>query len=124
MAKIKKFLILFLFFFIVSCSLGDKTGIWTGDKNEEKQASEIEEDQKKNNKIFKVYTTLDTYKFEKFTSYKVKLSKPKKNLFWKSSNFNAQNFIGHNYLNGIENVFLKKKLVKISFIRFKPHHLL
>ena len=85
MIKINKYLILFSFFLILNCSFGDKAGIWTGSEDIKRQTSEIEANQKKNNKVFKIYTNLDTYKTEKTADYKVKLSDPKKSLFWKRS---------------------------------------
>ena len=45
----------------------------------------------------------------------LKLSNPKNIVSWKMLNLNNQNFIGHPYASGMQNIFLKKKIGKDKF---------
>ena len=102
-----------VFLLFTSCSFDSKTGIWSGDQKEKKILSQLEKNTKKN--IEKIYTSKEIPINEVVSTKNVNLNKPKKNNNWKISNFNAQNFIGHMYLTGINNNFLKKKIGKNKF---------
>jgi len=106
--------IIYLFFFLIftlitGCSFDDKTGIWSGTQKEKKRLSEIEKEQKKIIDIVKLYSSEDLYKDELQAVKNIVLSEPKKNSSWKMSGMNLQNFFGHIYISGVENIFLKKK---------------
>ena len=107
--KIIYFLFFLIFTFIVGCSFDDKTGIWAGSKKERKRLSEIEKEQKKIVDTVKLYSSEDLYIKELHTVKNIVLSEPKKNLSWEMPGMNLQNFFGHIYMSGVENIFLKKK---------------
>ena len=116
--------IIYLFFFLIftliaGCSFDDKTGIWSGTQKEKKRLSEIEKEQKKIIDIVKLYSSEDLYKDELQAVKNIVLSEPKKNSSWKMSGMNLQNFFGHIYISGVENIFLKKKIGKNKFSIFK-----
>ena len=118
----KKIIYLFFFLiftFIAGCSFGDKTGIWKGSEKEKKRLSEIEKEQKKIIDIVKLYSSEGLYTKELHTVKNIVLSEPKKNLSWEMPGLNLQNFFGHIYISGIENIFLKKKIGKNKFSLFK-----
>ena len=50
---------------------------------------------------------------------KVILNRPTKNLDWKMSGLNLQNFMGNSYLSSISNNFLKKKIGKNKFSAYQ-----
>ncbi len=105
-------LILVIIFFLFSnCSFDSKTGIWTGE--EKKRAKQLEKEIKQNSE--KIYTSKEVFLEEFAAIKKVNLSKAVKNSSWKTSNYNEQNFIGHKYLSGTNNLFLKKKIGKNKF---------
>jgi len=110
----------FFFFFLIGCSFDDKTGIWSGGIKEKKRISELE---KKQNRLLDVEKTVylsdEIYSKEILLTKKIILSKPKKNLSWKMSGLNNQNFLGHIYLSGSNRVFFKKKIAKNKFSIFK-----
>ena len=111
----KKFFLIFISIFIlfVGCSFDSKTGIWSGDEKEKKRIGQLKEDRKK---IFKkIYTSQDISIEEVATTKNLNLSQPIKNSNWSTSNFNVQNYIGHIFLSGINNNFLKKKIGKNKF---------
>jgi len=111
----KKFSLIFISIFILcsSCSFDSKTGIWSGDEKEKKRIDQLEEDRVKN--IKKIYTTQDISIEEVAATKDLNLSQPRKNSKWNTSNFNVQNNIGHVFLSGIDNNFLKKKIGKKKF---------
>ena len=117
--KIIYFFFFLIFTFIVGCSFDDKTGIWTGGKKERKRLSEIEKDQKRILDTVKLYSSEDLYTKELHTVKSIVLSEPKKNLSWEMHGMNLQNFFGHIYMSGVENIFLKKKIGKNKFSIFK-----
>ena len=114
--RIMKYLSLFLAFIIlVSCSFDNKTGIWSGSDEEKKQLSDLEKEQKQILDVVKIYSTQNTYTEEISYTKNLILSKPINQKSWKMSGLNLQNFLGHNYLSGIDNKFLKKKIGKDKF---------
>jgi len=115
MNKKKNLIFILVLILLVNCSFDNKTGIWGGGKDEKRRISELE---KKQNQIIdtdKIYSSEDIYSDEKFLAKKISLSKPKKNLSWKMSGLNHQNFLGNIYLSDIDNTFLKKKIGKNKF---------
>ena len=116
MIKKKIYLFFFLIFtFIFGCSFDDKTGIWSGSEKEKKKLSEIEKEQKKIVNTVKLYSSENLYTKELHTIKNIVLSEPKKNLSWEMPGMNLQNFFGHLYVSGVENIFLKKKIGKNKF---------
>ena len=112
----KKSLIFFLvYILLVNCSFDTKTGIWTGDQVVKKKAAEKEKEKIRKQNRKKIYSVDYSYSFEKTLVKKINLSKPIKNLDWKMPGLNEQNFLGNIYLSGINNKFLKKKIVKNRF---------
>ena len=112
----KKNLIFFLILILlVNCSFDDKTGIWSGNKDEKKRISELEKKLHKTIYTDKVYSSKNIYLEEKALEKKISLSKPIKNLSWEMPGLNYQNFLGNIYLSSIDNVFLKKKIGKNKF---------
>ena len=111
--------LIFLFFSIFilfsNCSFDKKTGIWSGELDEKKRIAELEEDQKNKIEVIKVYSSSNVEIEELSISKAVKLSKPKKNLFWRMSGLNQQNFLGHIYFSGLNKNFIKKKIGKNKF---------
>jgi len=111
----------YFFFLIVllitSCSFDKKTGIWSGAEVDQEKISELRKEQKR------ILNTITIFSSESFISKDIPpkkniiLSEPKKNLSWKMTGYNLQNNIGHNYLSGYSNRFLKKKVSKNKFIR-------
>ena len=59
-----------------------------------------------------IYSSQSIYSTVKILTNKITLSKPNKNLSWKMSSLNYQNFLGNIYLSSINNKFLKKKIGK------------
>ena len=112
----KKNLIFFLVFILfVNCSFDNKTGIWRGDKEEKKRILDIEKEQRKIIDVTNIYSSDNEYSTEITLDQDISLSKPKKNLSWKMSSLNYENFLGNIYLTGIDNIFLKKKIGKNKF---------
>ena len=112
----KKNLIFFLIFILLNnCSFDSKTGIWGGGKKEKERISELEKKQKEIIEIEKVYSTNDIYDKEVSLTKSINLSQPKNNQVWKMSGLNHQNFTGNIFLDGIDNIFLKKKIGKNKF---------
>ena len=110
------FLILSLLL-ITSCSFDKKTGIWDGLKQDRKKIDDLRKDRKR------ISNTVSVFSSSSFTSEEIPpkksiiLSKPKKNNSWQMSGLNLQNNIGHNYISGFSNRFLKKKISKNRFLR-------
>ena len=100
---------------LVNCSFDNKTGIWSGDKDEKRRISELEKKQSRTISTDTIYSSENTYSEEKTLVKKISLSIPKKNLSWEMSGLNHQNFLGNIYLSGIDNTFLKKKIGKNKF---------
>jgi len=116
MIKKIKYLIFFLIFILVaSCSLDNKSGIWSGSKKEKKRISELEKEQKSIVDVVKIYTSESFYSKEIPAVKSISLTEPKTNSSWKMSGLNIQNFVGNIYLSGIGNNFLKKKIGKDKF---------
>ena len=112
----KKNLIFFLVFILLqSCSFDNKTGIWTDEEKEKGKISKIENEQKPIVDVVNVYSEDSIYYKEKILTKNISLSNSKKNLSWKMSGLNYQNFLGNIYLSGIDNIFLKKKIGKNKF---------
>ena len=127
MIKKKKysfFVLLTSLILLISCSLDNKTGIWSGSEEEQKRISELKREQKKLLEVVKIYSSENFYSEEVFSAKKISLSQPKKNSSWQMSGLNLQNFIGNIYLPYTNNNFLKKKIGKnkftISKIRTTP----
>ena len=115
MNKINNLFFFLIFIFLANCSFDDKTGIWSGGKDEKRRISELEKNQNEIIDIKKIYTSDTTFSKEINLSKKIILNQPKKNSSWKTSNLNLQNLLGNIYLSGIDNVFLKKKIGKNKF---------
>ena len=112
----KKNLIFFLIFILlVNCSFDNKTGIWSGSKKEKRRISELEKEQKQTKVVDYIYSSKSVYSKEISLTKKISISNPRKNLSWKMSSLNQQNFLGNIYLSGIYNIFLKKKIGKNKF---------
>ena len=112
----KKNLIFFLIFILlVNCSFDNKTGIWSGSKKEKRRISELEKEQKQTKVVDYIYSSKSVYSKEISLTKKISISNPRKNLSWKMSSLNQQNFLGNIYLSGIDEVFLKKKIGKNKF---------
>ena len=112
----KKNLIFFLIFILlVNCSFDNKTGIWSGSKKEKRKISELEKEQKQTKVVDYIYSSKSVYSKEISLTKKISISNPRKNLSWKMSSLNQQNFLGNIYLSGIDNIFLKKKIGKNKF---------
>ena len=111
--NIKHLILPLLFTLITSCSFGDKTGIWSGNKIEKERLAELEK--RANIEIVKLYTHENTYSKEVSTIKNIILTPPKKNFSWKMSGLNLQNFRGNIFLPKIDNNFLKKKFGKNKF---------
>ena len=112
----KKNLIFFLIFILlVNCSFDNKTGIWSGSKKEKRRISELEKEQKQTKVVDYIYSSKSVYSKEISLTKKISISNPRKNLSWKMSSLNQQNFLGNIYLSGIDNIFFKKKIGKNKF---------
>jgi len=113
----KKSLIFFLVFIsLINCSFDNKTGIWRDVENEKRKISKIEKEQQKQFiNISTTYSSESVYSKEVPLVKNINLTQPKKNLTWKMSSLNHQNFLGNIYLSGINNIFLKKKIGKNKF---------
>ena len=112
----KKFLSLFsIFILLCNCSFDNKTGIWSGAKDEKERIAQLENEQSKIIDITKIYSSDETYSKEITLVQNLILSEPKKNMSWKTSSLNNQNFLGNIYLSGANNIFLKKKIGKDKF---------
>ena len=112
----KKNLIFFLIFILlVNCSFDNKTGIWSGSKKEKRRISELEKEQKQTKVVDYIYSSKSVYSKEISLTKKISISNPRKNLSWKMSSLNQQNFLGNIYLSGIDNIFLKKTIGKNKF---------
>ena len=118
----KKNLIFFLIFiFLVNCSFGDKTGIWSGKEKEKIRIAQLEKKQNQTkdgdniSSFENIYSSEDIYYKEISLTKNISISNPKKNLSWKMTSLNHQNFLGNIYLSGIDNIFLKKKIGKSKF---------
>ena len=106
----KKNLVFFLVLILLAhCSFDDKTGIWSGDKEEKRRITELEKKQKQLIDVDKIISSDNFYTEEKKLIKKISLSKPEKNSSWEMAGLNRQNFLGNIYLSGIDNRFLKKK---------------
>ena len=97
---------------LTSCSFDDKTGIWTGDKEEKRRISDLQKRQNEIIDIDKIYSSENAFSREVLLANNIVISKPKKNSSWETSNLNLQNYIGNLYLSGIGNNFLKKRIGK------------
>ena len=114
----KKFRILsffLIFFFLTNCSFDNKTGIWSSEKLEKERVSAIEKQQKSILDTVKLYSSENKYTQIIQAKNKINLSKAKKNIDWKMSGLNLQNFIGNLYLPSAKKIFLKKKVGKNKF---------
>ena len=108
MIKKVKYLIFFLVLISLSnCSFDNKTGIWSGDKEEKERLAELERQQKSIIETVRVYSSDTDFKQEIAAISPAKLSSPKTKKSWEMSGSNLQNFTAHNQLSGIKNTFLK-----------------
>tara|TARA_B100000579_G_scaffold437400_1_gene466577 strand:- start:1842 stop:3194 length:1353 start_codon:yes stop_codon:yes gene_type:complete len=113
--QIKYFGTIFITIFLMNCSFDDKTGIWSGSKAEKERLAEIERQQKNILETVKVYSSDKEFKEEILGTTKAKLTSSQKKSSWPMSGSNLQNFTINNHLNGVKNVFLKKKIGKNKF---------
>ena len=90
MNKINNLFFFLIFIFLANCSFDDKTGIWSGGKDEKRRISELEKNQNEIIDIKKIYTSDTTFSKEINLSKKIILNQPKKNSSWKTSNLNLQ----------------------------------
>ena len=104
-----------MFILLNNCSFDNKTGIWGDSEKEKRKISELEKKQKQILDVEKIYSSYKIYLKEVPLTENISLSIPKKNLSWKMSSLNHQNFLGNIYLSGIDNIFLKKKIGKDKF---------
>ena len=114
-----KIIFFLIIFFLNSCSLDNKTGIWSGSDKENEKLSEIERKQNKKIDSYKINKPEETFLKEVVLSKKIFLSKPQKNFMWKMTGLNHQNNIGNIYLPRVENNFLKKKVGKNKFSSYR-----
>jgi len=110
--KLKFFLIILL---LTSCSFDKKTGIWSGSEKEKRRISELEKEQKSIIEVKKIYSTENFYDKQINLTKNIIIQNSKKNSSWKMNNLNNQNFLGNIFLNGADNLFLKKKIGKNKF---------
>ncbi len=115
----KKILLFIVFLLISNCSFDSKTGIWGDKKKERERISDIEKNQKEIIDTEKIYSSDEQFNEEVILNKNIILSKANRNSLWKMSNFNYQNFMDNLYLEGIDNVFLKKKIGKDKFTLHK-----
>ena len=108
----KKILLFIVFLLISNCSFDSKTGIWGDKKKERERISDIEKNQKEIIDTEKIYSSDEQFNEEVILNKNIILSKANRNSLWKMSNFNYQNFMDNLYLEGIDNVFLKKRFIK------------
>ena len=113
--KIKYFATIFLLIFLSSCSFDNKTGIWSGNKEEKERLAELERQQKSVLETINVYSSDKKFKQEIASVTEIKLTSAKKNISWKMAGSNLQNYTINNHLNGIQKIFLKKKIGKNKF---------
>ena len=120
MIKNKKYLIIVLIIYLFTgCSFDSKTGIWSGDEKEKQKIAELEKEQNQKINVEKAYSSENIYLREISAVKKVILNQPTKNLDWKMSGLNLQNFMGNSYLSSTSNNFLKKKIGKNKFSNSK-----
>ena len=108
----KLFLFLF-YFFLTSCSLDNKTGIWKGLEDEKERARELERLQ--NRDLVTIYSSEVKVLEEIKAKKNIRLNTPNTNASWVMADLNEQNFKGNIFLSGIDNVFLKKKIGRNKF---------
>lgn len=112
----KKISILFIVFITLNnCSFDSKTGIWGDKAKEKKRIAKLEIEQKEVIKVEKIYSSENFFNKQIPLKKSIVLSKAKNNTSWVMSNLNYQNFLGNIYLNGIDNILLKKKIGKDKF---------
>lgn len=114
-----KYISFFLIFNLLSsCSFDQKTGIWSGEK-EEKRVQLLEQEQNSVSKVVKLYSTEDVYQKAIKPSKNLILTTPKKNQSWVMSGQNLQNLLGNIYFEGVNKNFLKKKIGKNKFSSYQ-----
>ena len=75
----KKNLIFFLIFILlVNCSFDNKTGIWSGDKEEKRKIYELEKEQRQIIDVVNVYSSEGIYSREISLTENINISNPKK----------------------------------------------
>jgi len=116
---IKKLFFLLIFILLCNCSFDKATGLWDGSDAEKEKIAELENKQKNVIDSYDLYSSEDIYSSEVLLNQKIILSEPTKNLSWKTSYLNNQNFLGNLFLSGIEKTFLKKKIGKNKFYLYK-----
>ena len=75
--KIKYIFFFLAFFLLVNCSFGDKAGIWSGVENEEKQAFELQKEQKQLRERIKIYSKKEKFSKEVISNKTITLNPPK-----------------------------------------------
>ena len=111
----KNAIFLITFLLINACSFDNKTGIWDGSEEEKRLITEIEKEQNEIIRIEKIYSSTEIYSKEIMLRQNIILSQAKKNKNWTMSNKNNQNFLGNIYLEGADNIYLKKKRGKNKY---------
>ena len=112
-------ILLIAFTLFNNCSFDNKTGIWGDSAKEKKKISELEKKQKEIIKVEKIYSSDKIFHKEVALTKKITLPKPENKSSWRMSNENHQNYLGNIYLQGINNIFLKKKIGKDKFSGYK-----
>ena len=94
--------------FLSNCSFDKKSGIWSGNEEEIKRITKLEEE----NRAVKhdIFSTSDDFAKEISAIKVVSLSSPIKNSSWPMSGLNLQNSLGNLYLESIQHKFVKKKV--------------
>ena len=105
MDRNKIVLIIIFSLFLVNCSLDNKTGVWSGSDEENKQITELEK-KNLNKKKIKILGSSEEFETEISPSEKTKLSKAVINSSWPMQGLNTKNYYG--------NLFYKGNLVNIS----------
>ena len=111
------YLFFLVFLLFTGCSFDKKTGIWDGYEKQKEEINKLRNERKKLSNTINIYSTKSFVSKEIPPKKPIILSSPEKNLLWQMTGFNLQNDVGHKYLSGITNRFLKKKVSKNKFVR-------
>ena len=112
----KKVLVLLILSTLLNnCSFDNKTGIWSDTAKEKERITDLQKEQKEILKVEKIYSSDKTFQKEVFLKKNIILSKAQNKPSWTMTNENHQNYLGNIYLEGVNNVFLKKKIGKDKF---------
>ena len=113
--KTQYLIYLLILILLASCSFDDKTGVWSGSKEEKRKISELEKEQGSKISTKTWYSSENIFSKEISVTKNIVLTEPQRNLSWKMSGLNLQNFTGNILLSNIDNNFLKKKIGKNKF---------